>query len=128
MRRDAEAHAEDDRKRRTLVESRNSADNAIYASEKALRELGDKVPADVRSRVQGKIQATRAALDTNLPEQIQQASNELLQAMQEIGTAAYQGGADNLGAGGAGRAGTGGTGPKPSGGDADVIDGEFKEG
>ena len=128
MRRDAEAHAEDDRKRRTLVESRNSADNAIYASEKALRELGDKVPADVRSRVQGKIQATRAALDTNLAEQIQQASNELLQAMQEIGTAAYQGGADNLGAGGAGRAGTGGTGPKPSGGDADVIDGEFKEG
>jgi molecular chaperone DnaK len=121
MRRDAESHAEDDRKRRTLVEARNSADNAIYASEKALRELGDKVPAEVRSRVQGKVQATRAALDTNLADQIQQATNELLQAMQEIGTAAYQGGSENIG-------GAGGTGPKPSGGNADVIDGEFKEG
>jgi molecular chaperone DnaK len=123
MRRDAESHAEEDRKRRTLVEARNSADNAIYASEKALREVGDKVPAEVRSRVQSKVQATRAALETNFAENIQQATNALLQAMQEIGTAAYQGAGDNLGGGGAG-----GTGPKPSGGDPNVIDGEFKEG
>ncbi len=125
MRRDAESHAEDDRKRRGLVEARNSADNAIYASEKALRELGDKVPADVRSRVQSKAQATRAALETNLAENVQQATNELLQAMQEIGTAAYQGGSENIGSAAGG---TGPTKPKPSGGDADVIDGEFKEG
>jgi len=125
MRRDAESHAEHDRKRRGLVEARNSADNAIYAAEKALRELGDKVPADVRSRVQSKIQATRAALETNLAENVQQATNELLQAMQEIGTAAYQSGSDNIGSPAGG---TGPTKPKPSGGDADVIDGEFKEG
>jgi len=122
MRRDAEAHAEDDRKRRALVEARNSADNAIYGAEKALRELGDKVPAEVRSRVQSKIQAARAALETNLSENIQQASNELLQAMQEIGTAAYQGAGDNLGGG------TGETGPRAAAEDGTVIDGEFKEG
>jgi len=122
MRRDAESHAEDDRKRRALVEARNSADNAIYASEKALREAGDKLPAEVRARVQSKAQATRAAIETHLADNIQQATNELLQAMQEIGAAAYQGGADNIGSP------AGGTGPKPASGDADVIDGEFKEG
>ncbi len=130
MRRDAESHADDDRKRRDLVEARNTADNAVYAAEKALRDLGDKVPPDVRSRVQTKMQATRSALDSNLTETIRQASSELLQAMQEIGTAAYQGSADNIGPGGA-AAGSGGSGPKsgkPSGGAQDVIDGEFKEG
>ncbi|MCJ7512694.1 MAG: molecular chaperone DnaK [Anaerolineales bacterium] len=126
MRRDAEAHAEDDRKRRALVEARNSADNAMYAAEKALREGGDKVPAEVRSRVQTKIQATRSAMDSNTLEAIQQSSGELLQAMQEIGTAAYQGAGDNIGAGSPGS--PAGTGPKPPGGDPTVIDGEFKEG
>jgi hypothetical protein len=76
----------------------------------------------VRSRVQSKIQAARAALETNLSENIQQASNELLQAMQEIGTAAYQGAGDNLGGG------TGETGPRAAAEDGTVIDGEFKEG
>ena len=49
MRKDAEAHAEDDRKRKELIEVRNNADNTVYAAEKAMREFGDKVPDDIRS-------------------------------------------------------------------------------
>ena len=49
MRKDAEAHADEDRKRKELIEARNNADNTAYAAEKAIREFGDKVPADVRS-------------------------------------------------------------------------------
>ena len=50
MRREAEAHADDDRKRRETVEARNAGDNAVYAAEKALREVGDKVPAECAQR------------------------------------------------------------------------------
>ncbi|MEE8567897.1 MAG: molecular chaperone DnaK, partial [Anaerolineales bacterium] len=59
MRKDAEKYAEQDRQRRKLAEAINSADNAIYAAEKALRETGDKVPAEMRSAVQTKVQAAR---------------------------------------------------------------------
>jgi molecular chaperone DnaK len=125
MRREAEAHADDDRKRRETVEARNAGDNAVYAAEKALREVGDKVPANVRSDVEGKIQSLRGALELNITENIHQATNELLQAMQAIGTAAYQpqgepvgGSADSTGAGP--QAGT-------AQGPDDVVDGEFKE-
>ena len=48
MRKDAEAHAEEDRKRKELIEARNNADNTVYAAEKALREFGDKVPAEIK--------------------------------------------------------------------------------
>ena len=58
MRKDAEAHAEEDRKRKELIEARNNADNTVYAAEKAMREFGDKVPAEVRSR--GRSQGCRS--------------------------------------------------------------------
>jgi molecular chaperone DnaK len=54
MRKDAESHAEDDRKRRELIEARNHADNTVYAAEKALRDFGDKVPAEIKSEVEAK--------------------------------------------------------------------------
>jgi molecular chaperone DnaK (HSP70) len=55
MRKDAELHAEEDRKRKELIEARNNADNTAYAAEKALRDFGDKVPADTRSEVEAKV-------------------------------------------------------------------------
>ena len=55
MRKDAEAHAEEDRKRKELIEARNNADNTVYAAEKALREFGDKVPAEIKSDVEAKL-------------------------------------------------------------------------
>jgi len=59
MRREAEAHADEDQKRRAMIEARNTADNAVYTSEKTLKDLGDKVPADARSDIESKVQAVR---------------------------------------------------------------------
>ena len=120
MRREADSHREEDQRRREMAEARNAAENAVYAAEKALRDAGDKLPADIRSKVETRIQATRGALESENAQRTRSATNELLQAMQEIGSSAYQQPSGTS---------AGGTGPTPGGhkpGD-DVIDGEFKE-
>src|SRR5689334_23628544 len=61
MRAEAEKHAEEDRKRRELIEVRNNADNTVYAAEKALREFGEKVPAEIRSEVESKVTEVKSA-------------------------------------------------------------------
>jgi molecular chaperone DnaK len=116
LRQEAETHADEDRKRRDWVEARNAADNAIYAAEKALRELGDKVPQGVRDRVQTNIQATRQTMDGASADQMRSATNELLRSMQEIGSSASQQSGPGVG---------GGPGSRAS--DGDVVEGEFKE-
>ncbi len=63
MRKDAEVHAEEDRKRRELIEVRNNADNTVYAAEKALREFGDKVPAETKSEVEAKVAEVKKAAE-----------------------------------------------------------------
>src|SRR5436305_797840 len=89
MVRDAEAHAEEDRKRREEVEVRNNADAAAYSAERALRDYGDKVGSDVKSTIEAKVQEVNAAKGTDDVERIKRATNELLQAMQSIGAAMY---------------------------------------
>jgi len=141
LRKEAETHADEDRKRRDLVEARNKADNAIYAAEKALRESGDKVSQVVRDRVKSKIEALHQALDTPTLESLRQTTTDLLTTIQEVGMAAYQGGEEKR-AGGTGPPQEGGTGPRQAGGtrphqadgtrpqgppSGDVVDGEFKE-
>jgi molecular chaperone DnaK len=127
MRRQAETHADEDRKRRELVEARNTADNAIYSAERALREGGDKVAAHIRTSVEAKVQAVRQKLDSQDVAQLRQATNDLLQAMQSIGASMYEGaGSVGGGSGPAGEAPGGGGGPT-GGRPEDVVDGEFKE-
>src|SRR5437764_1051276 len=87
MVRDAEAHAEEDRKRREEVEVRNNADAAVYSAERALSDYGDKVGSDVKSTIEAKIGDVNAAKSTDDVERIKRATNELLQAMQSIGAA-----------------------------------------
>jgi len=123
MRREANAHREEDQRRREMAEARNAAENAVYAAEKALRDIGDKLPADIRSKVETRIQATRGALESENAQRVRTATNELLQAMQEIGSSAYQQ-SSGPSAGGTGPTPRPGGGSKPGG---DVIDGEFKE-
>src|SRR5512132_1565845 len=116
MRKDAELHAEEDRKRKELIEARNNADNTVYAAEKALREFGDKVPAEVRSDVEAKTTEVKKVAQTEDVAAIKAATEALGEAIQKIGGAVYQGQ------------------PAPSG-DAnpnseagpDVVDGEVKE-
>ena len=87
MKKDAELHAEEDRKLHELAEARNMADTLAYTAEKALRDAGDKVPADVKSEVEAKVAAVKSVKDGSDAEAIKRASQELSTAMQKIGEA-----------------------------------------
>jgi len=89
MRREAEAHAEEDQRRRDLIEARNTADNAIYSSEKTLRDLGDKVPADIKASVEAAVEKVRAVREHDDPAAINREVEALMQTLQKVGQAAY---------------------------------------
>ncbi len=89
MRRQAEAHAEEDQRRRDLIEARNTADNAIYSAEKTLRDLGDKVPEDVKTNVETAIARVQSVQDHDDPAEINREVEALMQALQAVGQAAY---------------------------------------
>ncbi len=118
----AEAHAAEDKKRKEEVEVRNQADAAVFTAEKALREGGDKVPGDVRSRVEEKVAAAKKALEGKDLEAIKRTRDELYQVVQQIGAAMY----GQAGAGPDMGSAPGGTSGDGKGGD-DVVEGEFKE-
>jgi len=90
MRKDAESHAEEDKKRKELIEAKNNADNTAYAAEKALREFGDKVPADVRSDIEAKVAEVKSVAQTEDVEKIKSATEALSQAIQKIGASVYE--------------------------------------
>jgi molecular chaperone DnaK len=118
----AEAHAAEDKKRKEEVEVRNQADAAVFTAEKALREGGDKVPGDVRNRVEEKVAAAKKALEGKDLEAIKRTRDELYQVVQQIGAAMY----GQAGAGPDMGSAPGGTSSDGKGGD-DVVEGEFKE-
>jgi molecular chaperone DnaK len=120
----AEAHASEDKKRKEEVETRNQADAAAFTAEKALRDGGDKIPADVKSEVEAKVAAVKKALEGKDTDAIKRATDDLYQSVQKIGAAMY--GQSGPTAGGDGSAGPGGEGGKGPGGD-DVVEGQFKE-
>ena len=90
MRKDAEAHAEEDKQRKELVEVRNQADNTVYSAEKVLHDLGDKVPADLRKSVEERISKVREVMNGNDLETIRRLTEELSEELQKVGSAAYQ--------------------------------------
>jgi len=90
MRRDAEGHAEEDRQRKDLIEARNQADNTIYAAEKALKDFGAKIPADLKAEVETKVADLRSKAEAEDIPAIRAASEALGQAIQKIGVSAYQ--------------------------------------
>jgi molecular chaperone DnaK len=90
MRREAEAHAEEDRRRKELIEARNHADNTVYAAEKALREFGDKVPAEVRSEVEAKVREVKQAAEGEDTAAIKAATEALGLTVQKIGASVYE--------------------------------------
>ena len=77
MKGEAEAHTEEDRKKRELIEVRNKADNAIYSTEKALRELGDKVSEEEKTKIKEAIEKTKKTMEGEDKEAIEKATNEL---------------------------------------------------
>ena len=89
MVRDAETHADEDQQRRELAETRNQADNAAYAAERLLKESGDNIPEDAKSDLEGKIAAVRSTLETQDADAMKSALNDLNEAVQRTGQAAY---------------------------------------
>jgi len=90
MAKDAEAHAEEDRKKKEAVEVRNLADTLVYTTEKALREAGEKVSADKKKPVEEKIEALKKVKDGDDTAAIKKATEELSQEAQKIGQELYQ--------------------------------------
>ena len=121
MVKDAEAFASEDAAKRDAVDTKNSADSMCYQTEKQLTELGDKIPDDVKEKVNAKVADLKAAIEADDLEGMKAKQEALQQEVMAMGQAMYQG-AD------AGAAAPGGGAPPP-GGDAgkpdDVIDAEF---
>ncbi|HXH22399.1 MAG TPA: molecular chaperone DnaK [Dehalococcoidia bacterium] len=89
MQREAEMHAAEDKRRREEIELRNAADSLAYTAEKTLRDNADKVPADLKTEVEGKVQAVRTALQGTDMDAVRRAVDELNASMQKIGAAVY---------------------------------------
>ncbi|HYN93684.1 MAG TPA: molecular chaperone DnaK [Pilimelia sp.] len=137
MMRDAQDHADDDKRRREEAETRNQADQLQWQTEKFLAESGDKLPADSRERISEALGELRSALGGKDMESIKSAHEKLAKVSQEAGSQLYQqagaageqAGPDDQGAAGAGAAGgptAGAGGPTPGGAD-DVVDAEIVE-
>jgi len=127
MVRDAQAHAEEDHRRREEAEARNRADALVYSTERNLKELGDRAPADMKVQVERALESVKAALKESDTARIRQTTEELEQASYKLSEILYQQAAAGGQASGASQ---GGTQPPPSegeGGDGGVIDAEFKK-
>jgi molecular chaperone DnaK len=120
MKQDAERHADEDKRRKELIEARNHADNLVYTTEKSLRDLGDKVDAGLKTKLEEKMTGVRNAMNGEDVELIKRLTDELGQAMQEIGQQMYQ----QPGAEGAA---PGNNGAAPASDDEDVVEGEFSK-
>jgi molecular chaperone DnaK len=121
---ESKQHEADDKKRREAIDARNTADNLVYQTEKALRELGDKVPASERSNIETKISDLKQAMPSEDVEHIKKLNDELQNAFHALSQQLYSQGQPQPGSG-----------PQSSGsaatpdadGDGDVIDGEVRD-
>jgi molecular chaperone DnaK len=90
MQKEAQAHAEDDRKKKEMIELRNQADSTVYQTEKTTKEFGDKVPADIKKQVEEKLAAVKTAKDGNDTAALKKALDELSETVQKIGSELYK--------------------------------------
>ena len=126
MKKEAEVHAADDLKKKDEVEARNTADTLVYTAEKTMREHGDKVPADVKQQVEGKIAAVRSAMQGQDISYLRRTVQELSEVLQRVGASVYQ----QPGApppGGEAPPPPGGQGPAGGKPDEGTVEGEFRE-
>jgi molecular chaperone DnaK len=123
---DAEVHAEDDKKKKELVEARNSADTLIYSTEKSIKELGEKVDSETKQKVEDASAALKKAMEGEDTEEIKRLSEEMTQVSHKLAEAMYQqaSAGDPQAEADAGPGGdqAGGTAPEE-----DVVDADFEE-
>jgi molecular chaperone DnaK len=126
MVKDAESHAEDDRKKRDLVEARNQADTLIYSTERSIKDLGEKVDAATKTKVEEAVDKLRKAMEGEDKDEIRRLSEELTNASHKLAEAMYQQASQAEGrspGGGAEAAG----GAKAATPEEDVVDADFEE-
>ena len=87
---DAELHAEEDKKKKEIVEVRNMADSLIYSTEKSIKDLGDKVDAETKTNVENTIALLKKAMEGNDLAEIKRLSDELTQSSHKLAEAMYQ--------------------------------------
>jgi molecular chaperone DnaK len=133
MKKDAELHAEEDHKRKELVEAKNSGDSMIHMAEKSLKELGDKIDADTKGNVEKEIANLKKVMEGDDIDEVKKATEALTQASHKLAELMYaqaskghQGGGTDSEAGGVGAAGSSG-GAKSGKDDDDVVDADFEE-
>ncbi len=122
---DAESHAEDDKKKQQFIEVKNQADTLIYTTEKSLNELGEKIDPALRAEIESKINKLKEIQKTEDADAIKRASDELAQASHKLAEQLYQQKAQP----GGGQEGPhqGGHGAAQGGGDEDVVDADYTE-
>ena len=134
MQRDAETHAEEDKKAKEAIEIKNNADTLAYQSEKQLKELGDKIPADKKKQVEDAIAAVREAISKNDVDAMKKTYDDLQNKFQEISADLYKQASAGQGAQAGAQPGPetqsrGGAEPgagSRGGGEGDVVDAEFE--
>lgn len=134
MKKDAESHAEEDKKKREVVDLKNQADQLVYITEKTLKEHGSKVSSDTRGKIESAVNNLKEVVKGDNADAIRKAIDNLSSASQELGKTLYEEAAKKT-AGGKGPAGPSQQEPPPppaegevrrKGGDDDVIDAEFE--
>jgi molecular chaperone DnaK len=124
---EGEIHAEEDKKKRELVETKNHADQLVYSTERTLRDMGDKVDAKTRQDIDAQVQNLKQAMEGSDREAIQREMDQLTTVSHKLAEEAYKKAAEQQAAGaggGAGQQDAGGADKKP---DDDVVDADFQE-
>jgi molecular chaperone DnaK len=127
MVKEAQEHAEEDKRRRAAIEARNQADSLIYSTEKSLKEYGDKVAAADRTAIEQAVSELRAVLDSEDADRIKAKTDALAQASMKLGEAMYRAQQGGGGDGDAGSAAGGGQAGGGQGASEGVVDAEFEE-
>jgi molecular chaperone DnaK len=133
MQQDAELHADEDKKRKELVETKNQADSLIYATEKSLKELGDKVDSETKANVEKEVESLKKTLEKGDDvdelkkgvESLTQASHKLAEIMYSQASQGQPGEQPGAGEPGADAGGAGEAGAEKA--DDDVVDADFEE-
>ena len=127
MIKDAELHAEEDKKMRALVDAKNTADSLIYQTEKSLKDVGSSVDEATKAKVESAIAALKKGMESTDIEQIQKLTQELTEASHKVAEAAYQKAAQDGQAGGAAEGAAGAADASAKSADDDVVDADFEE-
>ncbi|MFA5358945.1 MAG: molecular chaperone DnaK [Patescibacteria group bacterium] len=133
MKKEAESHATEDKQKKEEIEVKNGAEALVYTAEKAIKDAGDKVPAEVKKEIEDKVDALKKVKDGTDIAAIKRATDEVNQVIQKIGQAMYQNQQPNSGAASAGASAESQAGEKKSGeagpgsaGD-EPVEGEYEE-